>query len=48
MNYGWGDKHTDTQTHRHINTMTWPGLGAGSSENYGSAEIQITGLQKYQ
>ena len=23
---------TDTQTHRHINTMTRPGLGAGPSE----------------
>ena len=23
----------NTETDRHINTMTWPGLGAGSSEN---------------
>ena len=27
-----GDKHADKQTHRHINTMTRPGLGAGPSE----------------
>ena len=25
--------HADIQTHRHINTMTLPGLGAGLSEN---------------
>ena len=33
--YDWGgqtDKHTDKQTHTHINTMTRPGLGAGQSE----------------
>ena len=30
--YGVG-RHTDRQTHRHINTMTRPGLGAGQSEN---------------
>ena len=33
----WGqtDRHTQTdrQTHRHIITMTRPGLGAGPSEN---------------
>ena len=28
-NYEWG--HTDR--HTHINTMTWPGVGAGPSEN---------------
>ena len=36
MNYGWGDKqtnkHTDTHTEGHINTMTGPGQGAGPSE----------------
>ena len=29
---GQTDKQTDRQTHRHINTMTQPGLGAGPSE----------------
>ena len=45
LNYGWiwnigehtGDRHanrqTDRHTHRNINTITWPGLGAGPSEN---------------
>ena len=28
------NRHADTQTHTHINTMTQPGLGAGPSENY--------------
>ena len=34
MNYGWGDRQTqkNTQTDKHINTMTWAGLGAGPSE----------------
>ena len=46
--YGVG---TQTLTDTQINTMTRPGLGAGPSENnrntkYGSAEPQITGLQK--
>ena len=41
--YGVG---TQTPTDTHINTMTWPGLGAGPSEynrntKYGNAEIQI-------
>ena len=34
---GWGGqahRHTDRQTHRHINTMTQPGLGAGPSEKH--------------
>ena len=29
---GGRDKHTHTQTHRHINTMTRPGLRDGPSE----------------
>ena len=35
FDYGWGDRQTDTnrQTHRHINTVTRPGLTAGPSEN---------------
>ena len=37
MNYRWEDKQTDKQTNRHtdrhINTITWPGLRAGPSEN---------------
>ena len=44
LNYGWiwfmfksklwvGGTHTNKDTHRHINTMTTPGLGAGPSEN---------------
>ena len=40
MNYEWIKKKlggTDTQlcrhTDKHINTITWPGLGAGPSEN---------------
>ena len=35
MNYGWVGTHrqTNTQTDRHINTMTRPGSGAGLSEN---------------
>ena len=28
-----GDTHTHTQTDRHINTMTQPGLGVGQSKN---------------
>ena len=27
------NRHADTHAHRHINTMTRPGLGAGQSEN---------------
>ena len=30
--YGVG-RHTDRQTHTHINTMIRPGLGVGQSEN---------------
>ena len=29
------DRHRQTQTDTHINTMTWPGLVAGPSENGG-------------
>ena len=28
-----GDRQTDKQTQIHMNSMTWPGLGAGPSEN---------------
>ena len=31
---GQADRHTDTQTDTHINTMTRPGLGAEPSEKY--------------
>ena len=27
-------RHTHTHTDTHTNTMTWPGLGAGPSENH--------------
>ena len=41
---GWGDTHTDRhmQKDTHINTMTWPGLGAGPSEkmDWSSSLIQ--------
>ena len=29
VNFGGGVRCTCRHTHRHINTMTWPGLGAG-------------------
>ena len=30
---GGAETYVCTQTDTHINTMTWPGLGAGPSEN---------------
>ena len=30
---GGGHRHRHRQTDKHINTMTWPGLKAGPSEN---------------
>ena len=49
---GGGDKQTDTQTNRHINTMTRPGLGAEPSEKFAHLfpqlcinEREMTGVQ---
>ena len=46
MNYWWGGQtntRTHTQTHRHINTMTGPGLGAWPSESHANgANIGLT------
>ena len=51
MDEGWGDTHTQIhkQTHRHNNTMTRPGLGAGPSENRieTSLDTQILNLQEH-
>ena len=41
---GMGDTHTDTQTETHINMMTWPGLGAGPSENLTGYVLNMTRL----
>ena len=42
--WGWGQTHMHAhrQTHRHINTMTRPGLGAGPSENLGMIGSQFS------
>ena len=34
VNYRRGDTHTNKQTHKRINTITRPDIGAGPSENY--------------
>ena len=33
---------THTQTQRHINTMAWPGLGAGPSEEEKNSFTQVS------
>ena len=45
------DKHTERETnkktHTHINTMNWPGLVAGPSENAKNKRLPIQFLKSY-
>ena len=34
-----GQAHKQTNRHTHINTMTWPGLGAGRGKNYTNTKL---------